>query len=120
MTRFFSKNFLRLLTYGLPISLLILFVPSGDRRSWFDEGYGWPLFYGWRATDVRPRPLPSIEDSSALVTDWLVGVALFIGLACVGRYMFLRRQSQPGAAPNGGPATSPRDSGVMEGPPSVS
>ena len=47
-------------------------------------------------------------------------VALAAGLLAVTVSMFLRaRNGQPGAAPNGGPATPVGNSGVTEGPPSA-
>jgi hypothetical protein len=118
--RFFSRGFLRVLVYGSPVSLLILLIPSGDYRSWYDDGYGWPLFYGWRATDIRPRPLPRVDNLSAMLADWCVGAVVFVLLACVVRLWYLSRNSQPDAPPNGGPATRLGDLGVGSGPPSVS
>ena len=92
MLRFFTKGFARWLIYGLPLSLFFLLIPSGDRRSWYDEGCGWPLFYGWRATDLRPRPLPTIEDGRAFAVDVFASVALFLTLSYLVRLLIVRSQ----------------------------
>ena len=69
--KFFSSKFIRTVIWTSPLSLLILYVPSGDVRSWYDKGFGWPLFYGWLPTDVRPRYFPAVESWLALGVDVL-------------------------------------------------
>ena len=87
----FTKDFLRLVVYASPLSALILLVPSGSYRSWYDEGYGWPFFYGWRATDVRPSH-PRVESVLAFGADIFIGfLALFV-ICVVFRLIYVRRQ----------------------------
>jgi hypothetical protein len=58
---------------------------------------------------------------SAIAFLMLPGACIlpFIALYCYQRW-WDRMRSQPGASPNGGPATPPGSSGIAEGPPSVS
>ena len=77
----------------LPIVAIPLFLPSGEHRSWYDIGKGWPWHYGWQATDIRPTPFPSIVSTRAFFGDLIVGLFAAIILWLLVRYFFARRES---------------------------
>jgi hypothetical protein len=75
-----------------PVAFIPLLLPSGETRSWYDIGRGWPWHYGWQATDL-PSSLPfaSIGSIAAFFGDFLVGVVATLTLWLLVRYIFARR-----------------------------
>ena len=56
----------------LPIVAVPLFLPSGESRSWYDIGKGWPWHYGWQPDRY----------SSDTVSEYREHGSICRGLAC--------------------------------------
>ena len=60
--------------FGAGVALLIpILIENPAPRSWYNQGYGWPLLFGWKSLDDRPIPF------FASITDYK---AFFINLTC--------------------------------------
>lgn len=93
MRRPFFQSY-RSLWLFLPVVIVPVLLPSGETRSWYDIGRGWPWRYGWQPTDLRPTPLPRIESVGGFAGDLFVGIVAALLLWLAVRFIFLRRLSQ--------------------------
>jgi hypothetical protein len=67
------------------------------------------------------HPLSQVQEvQGGLLAFSIVSILLYVFRDAVVRYGRLHSDTEPGAAPNGGPATASGNSGAMGGPPSVS
>jgi hypothetical protein len=82
----------------IPVVFFPLCRSSGQKTAWYERGVGWPLHYGWQATDLGPLAIPSISSVGSYFVDLCIGVSAAVLLWVVARYSLAKLYRRPNQA----------------------